>query len=161
MMTTMARDGDDEPEPPEDPGSPGWFAYVPLSQVGLPPGYDAAAARHDAELKGREQARSRNEDGTPRKYRLMSDYSAEPIWSTHGMVPVSWLGLSPELESDIVAWDDLFQSNFHWEDEWRDDEARLEYARLGPVLRDRLAKEIGAFGVVELNMWPVRRTSGD
>lgn len=86
----------------------------------------------------------------------MSDYSAVPLWSG-GMINIEWLELSPALEGDILAWDALFQSGFHWEDGWRDLAARDEYARLAPKLRDRLAAEVKEFAVVDLNLWPIDR----
>jgi hypothetical protein len=130
----------------------GRFGYLPLSQSGMTPEQLAENARR-SDARARAEVRSRQDDGSPRVIGLMSDYSTVPLWSG-GNISIEWLELSPELEGAILAWDQLFQTHFHWDDGWRDLAARAEYARLGPVLRDRLAVEIAEFGVVELNMWP-------
>lgn len=136
-------------------GNEGRFEYVPLSQSGMTPDEVAEAVR-SPRSRARAALRSRQADGSPRVIRLMSDYSAVPLWHG-GMIAIEWLELSPELEHDILAWDELFQTRFHWEDGWRDLDARDEYARLGPILRDRLAAEVKDFAVVELDLWPVDR----
>ena len=92
-----------------------------------------------------------------RLVKLMSDYSAGwPLWSDgEGQLAPEVLALSASLVADLQAWEDLFDSEFHWDSGWRTPEAEARYARAAPELLHRLRRELGPAVQVTLNAWPV------
>jgi hypothetical protein len=87
----------------------------------------------------------------------MSDYSAGwPLWSEAGeLLAVDDPPLSDELAADLRAWQNLFETEFHWDSGWRTAEAEERYAREAVALLDRLCRELGGDVQVELDTWPV------
>jgi hypothetical protein len=77
-----------------------------------------------------------------RHVRLMTDYGAEwPLW-TVGMAAPGELGLSSALTARLASWNELFQEHFHWDDGWRDQDARARFAAEGPRLLRDLRREL-------------------
>jgi hypothetical protein len=92
-----------------------------------------------------------------RPVKLMSDYGAGwPLWSAEeGLLAPDALSVSTSLTADLRAWQDLFESEFHWDRGWRTREAEARYARAGPELLHRLRRELGPAVPVVLDVWPV------
>ena len=92
-----------------------------------------------------------------RLVRLTSDYRAGwPLWSADGgLLASDAFTLSDSLTTDLRAWQDLFESEFHWNHGWRTPEAEARYARAAAELVHRLRHEIGPAVRVTLDAWPV------
>src|SRR3954468_19002833 len=91
------------------------------------------------------------------RVKLMSDYGADwPLWSAQEalLVPGS-LSLSASLVTDLHAWQDLFEHEFHWDHGWRTPQAEARYARVAPELLHRVRQELGPAVHVTLDVWPV------
>jgi hypothetical protein len=88
---------------------------------------------------------------------LMSDYGADwPLWSPpEGLLAPEAFSLSAGLVTDLHAWQDLFEQQFHWDHGWRTPEAEARYAQAAPQLLHRLRRELGPTVHVTLNTWPV------
>lgn len=91
----------------------------------------------------------------------MSEYGVDfPVWDLSPAADGDYLlgpgslDLSAGLVADLLAWQHLFDQGYHWEDGWRDDEARDAYAAQAPRLRDRLQAELGRGVDVVLDLWP-------
>ena len=87
----------------------------------------------------------------------MSDYGAGwPLWSDEeGLLAPDAFSLSASLVADLRNWQELFDSQFHWDDGWRTQQAESRYAREAPQLLHRLREELGSLVQVTLDAWPV------
>ncbi|MDP5182645.1 hypothetical protein QOZ88_08330 [Blastococcus sp. BMG 814] len=87
-----------------------------------------------------------------RHVRLMTDYGAAwPLWTVGPTHPAT-LGLSEALTARLTTWNQLFQEHFHWDDGWRDPDARARFAAEGPRLLRDLRRELPD-DEVELDDW--------
>lgn len=98
----------------------------------------------------------------PRSVRLASDYACGfPLWDGAGRLSTGDLELSPELEQDLVAWQELFDAHFHWGRGWDDSSHEQAYATAADGLADRMRWELGDGADVTVDLWPVDATRDD
>lgn len=94
--------------------------------------------------------------------KLMSDYGAEsPLWSADGMVSPADLGLSPDLDRALVAWQEQFELHFDPDDGWDSTERKDRYAREAQELLAALRDELGATYHIALDLWPAMPSADD
>lgn len=96
----------------------------------------------------------------------MTDYAARvPLWLPHpsggfaNLRSLDGLGVSAQLETDLVGWQAYFERHFsptHPTD-WTPPQAAGEFARRGHELRDRLATALPGV-TITLDLWPVAPT---
>jgi hypothetical protein len=85
--------------------------------------------------------------GVRDRLRLLPDYGAEsPVWSRHGMVPLSRIAISEALRADLIAWNEEALDPSHAlarrsDEEWEAD---------GRTLAARLSDETGLEVVFEV-----------
>lgn len=85
----------------------------------------------------------------------MSDYGVGwPLWENTAMDQDDF-ALPAELTGRISAWQEHFDSCFHWEDGWKSPEDAVVYAREGRELHRLLQETIGDWADVRLDLWPV------
>ncbi|GAA0991199.1 hypothetical protein GCM10009551_050640 [Nocardiopsis tropica] len=90
-----------------------------------------------------------------RRVRMMSDYSGPPLWSLYGGVDGEALGIPAPVSAELDAWQDLFDTGFHFDTGWRSDDLAREYEAEGRRLLPLVAAALPGF-LVELDLWPVR-----
>ena len=81
----------------------------------------------------------------------MPDYSAPmPLWG-------SWQQLElPELLlRRLAAWQDDFDSNFHWDHWWKSAAAREAWAADAATLETSLRQAVGDRARVTVDLWPL------
>jgi hypothetical protein len=83
--------------------------------------------------------------------RLMPDYSARmPLWG-------GWqrLDLPELLLRRLAAWQEDFDSNFHWDHGWRSSAARDAWAAEAATLERLLRQAVGERARVTVDLWPL------
>ncbi len=99
-------------------------------------------------------------DVAPERWiRLMNDYSGPPLWATYGGVASESLGLPEDLCGELSAWQDEFDSGFHWETGWRTDDLAAAHVTEGRRLLPLIAAELPGH-VVELKAGGTRAYAG-
>lgn len=82
----------------------------------------------------------------PKVLRVFPDYGADPVWSDEGMVDLSSLAISDDLETELRRWNSEWESLVGTSSErFRiiDRSGREKWERLGRCLADRLQSELG------------------
>jgi len=97
----------------------------------------------------------------PDEIELAPDYSAElPLWGDdgHGWGMLAWQDtkFSPQLLDRIVAWQEDFDANFHWEKGWRSAEARDGWASQAEELAADVRAELGTRAELLVRLWPLQ-----
>jgi hypothetical protein len=92
----------------------------------------------------------------PTRIRLMSEYSAEsPLWGHGGVQFPEDLGLSADLGSRLLAWEDHFERHFDHELGWDSLESRKWYGdHVDELVRD-LQQELGPDVELVVDLWPL------
>lgn len=93
---------------------------------------------------------------TFRQLRLMSDYSCVvPVWGNGRCLGSlsEELGISEELERDLLAWQEHFEHHFHHYDGWDAPEHAASYCEVGPRLLQQMQAELQDV-TVHLDLWP-------
>jgi hypothetical protein len=92
----------------------------------------------------------------PRRVRLMSDYWAgSPLWGPGGVQYPEDLGLSADLGSRLLAWEDHFERHFDHERGWDSLESRKRYGdNVDDLVRD-LRRELGPDVELVVDLWPL------
>ena len=90
---------------------------------------------------------------TPYQFRFFPEYAAgTPFWFG-GAVPIEDLPISAELATDLHTWNDYFETNFHWESGWRDEEGGRLFNVEARVLCNRAQRELGEDYVLTFDPW--------
>ncbi len=86
----------------------------------------------------------------------MSDYWAEsPLWGPGGVQHPEVLGLSAELCSRLLAWEDHFERHFDHELGWDSLESRKWYSDQVDELIRGLRRELGPDVELMVDLWPL------
>ena len=97
----------------------------------------------------------------PDEIELAPDYSAElPLWGDdgYGSGELAWqqTQFSPELLDRLVAWQQEFDANFHWEKGWRSAEIRDRWASQAEELAADVRAELGTRAELTVRLWPLQ-----
>jgi hypothetical protein len=90
---------------------------------------------------------------------LAPDYSADlPLWGGDGSGNVAWQStkFSPQLLDRLAAWQQEFETNFHWETGWRSTEIRDQWARQADLLTADIRAELGHRAELTVSLWPLK-----
>jgi hypothetical protein len=93
-------------------------------------------------------------DGEPLRLRLAPDY----VMGISGLWPSSDdtdAMVSPELLTRLVAWNDEFNVNFHYERGWRSEEARDRWAEESVDLAAQVRAAVEGKAELQIDLWPL------
>jgi len=83
--------------------------------------------------------------------RLMPDYSAPmPLWGRWQQ-----LDLPELLLRRLAAWQEDFDSNFHWDHGWKSSAAREAWAAEAVTVETLLRQAVGDRARVTVDLWPL------
>ena len=92
---------------------------------------------------------------------LAPDYHAGddaglPLW-TEESGQISWRStrFSPKLLDRLAAWQEEFESNFHWENGWSSERARAKWACEAQELAADVRRELGTRASLAVDLWPL------
>jgi hypothetical protein len=95
----------------------------------------------------------------PREIELAPEYSADlPLWGCcEGAGMIAWQDtkFSPELLDRLVAWQQEFDDNFHYETGWRSAEIRDRWASQAENLAADVRTELGTRAELTVRLWPL------
>ncbi len=85
-----------------------------------------------------------------KRVRLMSDYTGWPLWDEEGGTgPEDWPMLSAELRRALQAWEDYWETHFHYERGWSKG-TRPWYAAEARRLAVQVQRELGEEAEVQI-----------
>jgi hypothetical protein len=87
---------------------------------------------------------------------LEPDYGAElPLTSEEGMLGWQQTGFSPQLLDQLAAWQEAFESGFHFDTGWRSRQLRDEWATQASELEAAIRAELGRRAELVVHLWPL------
>lgn len=92
--------------------------------------------------------------------RLSPDYSApSPLWneSPRAVMPADAM-VPPALLAELVAWQQDFDENFHWEKGWRSVAARDRWASDAHRLEAQVRRALAGKAELIVDLWPLKRS---
>jgi hypothetical protein len=94
----------------------------------------------------------------PEVIELAPDYSAKlPLWGCDGSGNIAWQDtkFSPQLLHRLAAWQEEFDTCYHWETGWRSAEARDRWAGQASELATDVRSELGDRAELTVRLWPL------
>ncbi len=90
-----------------------------------------------------------------RTLRFFPEYSAgHPFWGEYDLIDMDRLHLSSDLRDDILAWNEYFEFDVHWENGWAESADGTWFADHRRELAERAQTELGADCAVIYEVWP-------
>ena len=93
-------------------------------------------------------------DGQPIRLRLFPEYMVDvPVFprsdDTDALLPEGLL-------DRLIAWNEFFNENYHYEKGWRSEEAKEKWAEEAPSLVADLKDSLADKAELEIDLWPER-----
>ena len=87
------------------------------------------------------------------------DNAGLPLWSEEsGQIPWESTKFSPELLDRLAAWQQEFESSFHWEKGWRSERAQAQWASEAHELTADIRRELSTRSMLTVDLWPLNDT---
>ena len=87
---------------------------------------------------------------------LEPDYGAElPLTREAGMLGWHRAGFSPQLPDQLAAWQEAFESGFHFDTGWRSRQLRDEWATQASELEAAVRAELSGRAELVVHLWPL------
>lgn len=87
---------------------------------------------------------------------LSPDYHAELPLGGDGQLDWRRTKFSPGLLDRLAAWQEEFESGFHWERGWHSPEVRDRWARQAQDLAADVRGELSGWAELVVDLWPLR-----
>jgi hypothetical protein len=85
--------------------------------------------------------------------RISPDYSApSPLWPSADETDAL---VSVDLLARLIAWQEGFDANFHWETGWRSEPAKVRWAEDADVLVAELREALEGKAELTVDLWPL------
>lgn len=92
---------------------------------------------------------------------LSPDYSAKlPLWGD-GQLAWQRTKFSPQLLDRLAAWQEQFDSNFHWDNGWNSEDTRQRWATEADQLAAAIRAELAGRAELVLDLWPLQDEKRD